>query len=211
MEELISHLSEINVIWIYAIVFAAAWIENVFPPSPSDMLIVAAGSIISLGQGSVLLTVLFATAGSTLGFMTMYILGRQFGHRVLAAGRIKFISSTHVERVQSWFGRYGYWVVIGNRFMSGTRAVISFCAGIAEMHFGITIILSALSALLWNSILVYLGYTLGDNWQTIGDYLSTYSRIVTIIITAAILLWALVAWLRWRRNRNGKRPKDDRA
>jgi membrane protein DedA with SNARE-associated domain len=203
VEEIVAFLSRIDVIWIYFAVLFFAWLENLFPPSPSDVVIVAAGSIVTMGEGSVLLTLLFATAGSTAGFVTMYYLGKAFGHRVLETGKIKFISPDLVGKVQRWFGRYGYWVVIANRFLSGTRAVISFCAGIAEMHFGITVVLSALSALLWNSILIYAGYALGDNWQIIGDYLATYSRVITAVITLGVLLWAVSAWLKWRKKRNG--------
>ncbi len=203
MESIVSYLTSIDIIWIYVAVFVIAWLENIFPPSPSDVVIVAAGSVVSLGEGSVLLLLVFATLGGTAGFVTMYWLGKQFGHKVIEAGKIKFISPQLVQKVHDWFGRYGFWVVIGNRFLSGTRAVISFCAGIAEMHFGITTVLSALSALLWNSILVYMGYALGDNWEAIGNYLSTYSRIVTILITAGVLIWATFTWIRWRRKKNG--------
>lgn len=203
MESIVSYLTSIDIIWIYVAVFVIAWLENIFPPSPSDVVIVAAGSVVSLGEGSVLLLLVFATLGGTAGFVTMYWLGKQFGHRVIEAGKIKFISPQLVQKVHDWFGRYGFWVVIGNRFLSGTRAVISFCAGIAEMHFGITTVLSALSALLWNSILVYMGYALGDNWEAIGNYLSTYSRIVTILVTAGVLIWAAYAWIRWRKKKNG--------
>ena len=203
MEAIVEYLASVDVAWIYAIVFSIALLENIFPPFPSDVVIVAAGSIISVGEGSVVLLLLAATSGSTGGFMIMYWLGNQFGDRVLEAGKIKFISHSLVQKVHDWFARYGYWVVIGNRFLSGTRAVISFCTGIAEMHFGITSVLSALSALLWNSILVYAGYTVGDNWQVIGDYISAYSRIVTIIIVSALALWALVAYVRFKRKKNG--------
>jgi len=203
VESIVSYLTSIDIIWIYVAVFVIAWLENIFPPSPSDVVIVAAGSVVSLGEGSVLLLLVFATLGGTAGFVTMYWLGKQFGHKVIEAGKIKFISPQLVQKVHDWFGRYGFWVVIGNRFLSGTRAVISFCAGIAEMHFGITTVLSALSALLWNSILVYMGYALGDNWEAIGNYLSTYSRIVTILVTAGVLIWAAYAWIRWRKKKSG--------
>jgi membrane protein DedA with SNARE-associated domain len=201
MEEIVAYLSDVNVMWIYITVLVAAWLENIFPPSPSDVVIVVAGSLVSLGEGSVVLTLLCATVGSTAGFITMYWVGRSFDHRVIESGKLKFISRDLVHKVQGWFARFGYWVVIANRFLSGTRAVISFGAGLSEMHFGITVLLSALSALLWNSILIYLGYALGGNWEVIGEYLSTYSTVVTIIISSGIIIWALVAWMKWRRNK----------
>ncbi|MBN1447186.1 MAG: DedA family protein [Bacteroidetes bacterium] len=207
LEDIIATLSTVDVFWIYAAVFGIAYIENLFPPFPSDIIVVFAGSLIALGKGSAIITVVLATGGSTLGFMSMYWLGNQFGDRILETGRIPFISRETVRRVQAWFARYGYWVVIGNRFLAGTRAVISFCTGIAEMNMTVTTLLSAGSALLWNSILVYLGYVVGDNWRVIGEYLATYSKIVTALITAAILFWLGFRWWQMQREKKRKRSQ----
>ncbi len=203
MEELIAWLSSVDALWLYVIVFAVAYLENIFPPFPSDVVVVFVGSLVAIGKGTLALTVIAATAGSTLGFVTMYWLGYQFGERVLEAGRIKFISHELMEKVPAWFGRYGYWVVIANRFLSGTRAVISFCTGIAEMNLMITTALSAASALLWNSILVASGYAVGDNWRMIGDYMDTYSRIITVVVLLALAIWGVRVWWKARARRNG--------
>jgi membrane protein DedA with SNARE-associated domain len=80
-------------------------------------------------------------------------------------------------------------VIVANRFLAGTRAVVSFFAGMSEMKFPITLALCAVSALAWNAILVGGGYVLGSNWQNIEVYLSTYSQIVTgIVILVALAL-----------------------
>ncbi|MCB2204214.1 DedA family protein [bacterium] len=200
MEEIVAELSRLDVIWIYAAVFGIAYIENIFPPFPSDIIVVFAGSLVAIGTGSAVITAILATAGSTLGFMSMYWIGDKFGDRWLETGRIPFISVESVHKVQEWFWRYGYWVVVGNRFLAGTRAVISFCTGVAEMDITKTTLLSAVSALAWNCILLYLGYVVGDNWRVIGDYLGTYSKIVTAVVVVAFLGWLLVKWLRARRN-----------
>jgi membrane protein DedA with SNARE-associated domain len=199
MEDIITTLSHLDPLWIYVAVFSISYIENIFPPFPSDVIVVFAGSLIAIDQGNAILTVTLATAGSTLGFMSMYWLGDQFGDRILEKGRIPFISVELVHKVQSWFKKYGYWVVIGNRFLAGTRAVISFCAGIAEMKLSVTTFLSAASALVWNSILIYIGYLVGDNWRDIGEYLATYSKIVSLLIAVIIIAWALVKWISARR------------
>ncbi|MBE0645216.1 MAG: DedA family protein [Bacteroidetes bacterium] len=194
LEQTIAYLSQVDILWIYVAIFLISYIENIFPPFPSDVIVVFAGSLVAIGTGSVLLTLLLATAGSTLGFMSMYWIGDQFGDRVLETGKIPFVSINLVHKVEAWFRRYGYWVVIGNRFLAGTRAVISFVAGIAEMNLLVTTLLSAASALVWNSILLYLGYVVGDNWRIIGVYLASYSKIVSAVIALAFLVWAARAW-----------------
>ncbi|MBM2846235.1 MAG: hypothetical protein HW407_1547 [Bacteroidetes bacterium] len=145
---------------------------------------------------------LTATAGSTFGFVAMYKIGDWFGDRVLEEGKIKFIPITAVKKVEAWFTRYGYWIIIANRFLSGTRAVVSFFAGMSELNLLKTTLLSFLSALVWNSILLSGGYYLGSNWQKIGIYLSTYSQIVTGVLIVVVLMF--VAKFLYQKNSNQK-------
>jgi membrane protein DedA with SNARE-associated domain len=198
MEGIVTFLSCIDVRYIYLVVFLFAFGENLFPPLPSDVAIVFCGSLIGLGHASVLLTIVLATAGGTMGFMTMYWVGNQVGHKVLETGRIKFISVELVRKVEVWFRHYGYFIVVANRFLAGTRAVISFCAGASEMNLVYTTSLSTISSLVWNGLLIYFGLILGNNWREIGLYLVTYSRIVTIMVIAVILVGTIVAVLRAR-------------
>lgn len=199
LEQTIAYLSQVDILWIYVAIFLISYIENIFPPFPSDVIVVFTGSLVAIGTGSVILTVVLATGGSTLGFVSMYWIGDQFGDRVIETGKIPFISRPLVHKVEAWFRHYGYWVVVGNRFLAGTRAVISFVTGLSELNLTVTTMLSAASALVWNSILVYLGYAVGDNWREIGGYLATYSKYVTIVISVILLAWILKSWFTTRR------------
>ena len=203
MEHIISYLQTVSPALVLFTVFAIAFIENIFPPSPSDVIIVFGGSLVGLGRVGFVETLLWATLGSTLGFMTMYKIGDWFGVKILEQGKIKFIPADSVKKVDDWFRRYGYWIIIANRFLAGTRAVVSFFAGMAELNLIRTTILCFLSALVWNAILVTGGYYLGNNWEKIGIYLSTYSQIVTAIVIVAVLI--LVARYLYRKNNGGKR------
>lgn len=200
LEQVIAYLSQVDIVWIYVAIFVISYVENIFPPFPSDVIVVFAGSLVAIGTGSVFLTLLFATVGSTLGFMSMYWVGDQFGDHVLETKKIPFVSIDLVHRVEAWFRHYGYWVIIGNRFLAGTRAVISFVAGVSEMNLMLSTLLSCVSALAWNSILVYLGYMVGDNWRIIGDYLTSYSKIVTGILVFVLLVWLAKSWFVKKRN-----------
>ena len=189
MEEIIRHLQTVDPWLVYLIVFSIAFIENVFPPSPSDMVVVFAGALVGMGRAGFLTTLACSTAGSTAGFMVMYGVGGWFGTKILERGRIKFLPIDAIRKVEGWFARYGYGIIVANRFLSGTRAVVSFFAGMSRLKLAPTTLLSAISALLWNIILVGAGYYLGHHWERIGFYLSTYSQIVTGIVVVALLVW----------------------
>jgi len=173
---------------VYAIVFGIAFAENIVPPLPSDVIVVFGGSLVVLGHVNFPAVLLVATAGSTVGFVAMYFIGDWFGDHILERGKISFIPVEAVKRVESWFGQYGYWIIVANRFLAGTRAVVSFFAGMSGLNLRTTILLSAVSSLLWNALLVGGGYALGHEWEKIGFYLMTYSRAVTGVLVVVVLI-----------------------
>lgn len=203
MQEFIDSITSLQPIWVYLAVAGICYIENILPPFPSDVIVVAAGSLIGFGRIDFTVALLMATAGSTLGFLTMYKIGDWFGDRILEVGKIRFIPVESVHKVEAWFRRYGYSVIVANRFLAGTRAVVSFFAGMSELSLIRTTILSFVSAMLWNAILLFSGKTLGDNWSHILIYLETYSKVVTSILVVAVLL--LVARYFYMKQRKARR------
>jgi membrane protein DedA with SNARE-associated domain len=199
VEEFIVHLKSLPPILVYLSVFAIAFIENLFPPFPSDVVVVFAGSLVGLGQADFLITLVTATSGSCLGFMAMYKVGHWFGHKILEQGKIAFIPLEAVRKVDAWFVRYGYGMIIANRFLAGTRAVVSFFAGMSGLSLLKTTSLSFLSALVWNGVLIGAGSALGSNWQTIGSHLATYSKIVTLIVSVVLLVIIVRFWFKSRK------------
>lgn len=189
MESFIHFLQSLDPLLVYVAVFSIAFIENVFPPFPSDVLVVFAGSLIGLGEVGFVETLSVATLGSVIGFMVTYKIGDWFGGHILEQGKIKFIPVEAVRKVEGWFKRYGYWIIIANRFLAGTRAVVSFFAGMSGLGLLWTSILSFFSALAWNAILVGAGWYFGQHWKKINFYLNVYGQVVTaIVVVIAIIL-----------------------
>jgi membrane protein DedA with SNARE-associated domain len=198
LESFLTHLQTLSPALIYGTVFAIAFIENIFPPFPSDVVVVFAGSLIGLGQVGFMEILFLATAGSTAGFLAMYKVGDWFGDTILEQGKIKFIPVESVRKVEAWFTRYGYWLIIANRFLAGTRAVVSFFAGMSELNLLRTTILSFASALAWNTALVSGGWYLGQHWEKIGYYIETYSKIVTGIVIVVVLFFVVRYYIKKR-------------
>lgn len=187
MESILTYLTSLDPWAVYAVVAAIAFIENVFPPFPSDVLVVAAGSLAAAGRVDPWALVLVTTAGSTLGFMSMYAIGRWIGVHVIESGKVKFLPPDQVKKVEGWFRRYGYGVVVANRFLAGTRAVVSFFAGMSKLPILTSVALSFVSALIWNMILVQAGLALGSNWERIIIYLDAYGKTVTSVVVIVTL------------------------
>jgi membrane protein DedA with SNARE-associated domain len=206
VEELIRRLSSLNPFWVYCTVSGVAFIENIFPPFPSDVLVVFAGSLAGLGTIDFTVALILTSLGSTAGFVLMYKIGDWFGLRILETGKLPFIPTDQVHKVERWFRKYGYFLIVANRFLAGTRAIVSFFAGMSELPLLSTSILSFVSALLWNFTLLYAGLKLGENWQVIAFYIATYSKIITLIIAViALLLIGRYLHRQSRQDKNGRK------
>jgi len=180
-ENILSSISDFNPLWIYISLLFFSYIENIFPPSPSDLVVVVGGSLVGAGAISFIPTLLITSFGSVAGFMTLYFLGSQLDRKVINSGKVKFISLEALQKAEVWFNKYGYRVIIINRFLPGTRSVISFFAGLSELKIKRTLLLAAISAIAWNLIIIYLGILFSDNISTVDKYLSMYSNIILII------------------------------
>ena len=92
--------------------------------------------------------------------------------------------------------KYGQWVVVGNRFLAGTRSVISLTAGLTHLNISKTVVSSLVSSALWNAILIGSGWFVKENWTIIGSYLSTYGKIILIGIAILIFVRVTAAYLK---------------
>lgn len=184
---------------IYGTILAIAYIENVIPPIPGDMIVVFGGYLVGLGRVDFIPVVLLATVGGALGFLTMYRIGGRIGERVLDRERMRWIPKESVHRVRRWLHRYGYGVVAANRFLSGARSVISLMVGVAEMPLAPVALWATVSAAIWTTLLTYLGYVVGDQWEVVGIYLRKYGAWMTgLLVAGFVAYWAVRIWRRWR-------------
>ena len=202
VEDILKHISELTPLWIYVALFFFSFIENVFPPSPSDLVVVIGGSLIAESSIQFIPTLIVTTVGSIIGFMTLFIIGGQLDKKVIRAGKIKFISIESIHKVESWFTKYGYYIILANRFLPGTRSVISFFAGLSKLDFKKTMILAAISALVWNSIIIYLGMIFGYNIKKVDKLISTYNNVAIIITVVVVLFFVIRFFIQRKKNKN---------
>lgn len=203
--DIVAWMEGLSPAWIYATVFAVAYIENVVPPIPGDMIVVFGGYLAGRGQVDLVTIILLATVSGSLGFMSMYAIGRTFGEAVLDPNRMRWIPKTAAWKVRTWLQRYGYGVVAANRFLSGARAVISLMVGVARMPAGPVALWATLSAALWIATIAYLGAVVGDNWAVVGEWLKRYGQGVTALLIMSALVYVSVQVWRRRQTSTGSR------
>ena len=203
VEQGINWLQTLSPVGVLALMFFIAYIENIVPPSPSDVLLIFAGTLIGIGTVGFFPSLLVSTLGSVTGFLTAYFIGRYFQQSVTTGRLSRWLPVNTMQTVEGLFQKYGYGVIIANRFLAGTRAIVSFFAGMSRMNLPVTTALCAVSALAWNAMLLYLGKIFAGNWRAAAGYLETYSKAATVIVIA------LLAFFLWRYYRNRKPTTDN--
>lgn len=178
-------------------------VENLFPPIPSEIVLPFAGFMTAQGALTLPGAVLAATAGSVLGAIALYWVGRWFGRERIYAiveryGRILTVSTADVQKTEDWFARYGPLTVFFCRMVPVMRSLISIPAGLVRMRMPMFIFYTTVGSLIWNLVLISLGAALGAAWPLVSQWVSIYQDAV-IVILAALLLVGLFLLIRRKR------------
>ncbi len=177
--------------------------ENLFPPIPSEAILPLAGFLVGRGELGGVQAVAAANAGSVLGALILYALGRWGGRAVvLRYGRVLRVTENDLDRAEGWFDKYGDAVVFFARMVPLARSVVSIPAGMLEMPVLRFTFLTTLGSALWNTLLVGAGWFLGANWERVSAIVGSISNAVLIVAVVAIVVLAIY-WL--RRPRRGLR------
>ncbi|MDR9419307.1 DedA family protein [Gracilimonas sp.] len=191
IQNIVDWISYAPPIGIYLIFLAVAYFENLIPPMPGDVLVAFGGYLAAEGVIKLFPIWSLTIGASVVGFMTMYWLGLRWGTQIEENREshfiLRFIPYKYFKRGKLWMKRWGQGVVIANRFLAGTRSVISLTAGMSGLPIVPTVLSSLLSSILWNSLLIGMGWIIRDNWPIIGDYLSNYGKIILALIILFIV------------------------
>jgi len=175
-----------NCLLLYIFLFGSAVLENLFPPIPGDTITVFGAFLVGIGKLDFFLVYAATTLGSSVGFILLFYAGAFLEMEFFLNTRFKIFSSHKILAAEKWFSRYGYYVVVLNRFLPGVRSVISIAAGISGLNAFKVFILSLISAMGWNFLWIYSGYTIGNNWEMVQQKISVIIR--NYNIAACILL-----------------------
>ena len=170
------------------------FIENVFPPIPSELIMGAGGIAVARGSMEFWPLLVAGTFGSTLGNYLWFLVGDRLGYRRLEPfvrryGRWLTMRWSDVENATGYFHRHGQWVVFAMRLSPFLRTMISLPAGLAHMRHWKFLAFTFAGAAVWNTLLIYGG-------KFLADYTAAMHQYVGPVIGAAVLL-AVLVWL-WR-------------
>lgn len=172
------------------------FLENLFPPIPSELIMPLAGFTIAQGRMEFAPAIFAGVMGTVIGALPWYYAGKILGEQRLKSladryGKWLTISSKDITRATGWFDRHGSMAVFLCRLVPGVRTLISLPAGISQMHLLPFLLYSTIGTTLWVGLLTYAGYVLGDNYDLVDEYLGPVSKVVLAIIVAAFAIWVV--------------------
>ena len=184
----------------YVGIFILMTLENVFPPIPSEVIMGFGGMAVARGDMNMTPLLIVATAGTTLGNVFWYAVGRWIGIARLKPfverhGRWLTLTWEDVERLDRFFQRHGGWVVFVFRFFPTFRTMISLPAGMAKMGLPRFLFATFTGSAIWNAVLAYAGLLLGSRFQALQDYVGPVA-IGTSVVVVAIWAYRVATWKR---------------
>jgi membrane protein DedA with SNARE-associated domain len=188
---------------VYFFLGLSAFVENLFPPAPGDTITAFGAFLVGTQRLSFFGVYLSTTLGSLAGFMLLFGAGRYLGKRFFLEKDYRFFKAKDIVRAEDWFRKYGYKIVLANRFLPGLRSVISLAGGITNLKTLKVACMALVSAAIWNLIWIWAGYMLGNNWDTVrgrmADMMAHYNLVVFLALGVVIVFLIIKALTRRRR------------
>ncbi len=175
--------------WVYLVIFAACFTENLFSPFPGDTFIIVSGGLVALGRLDMTISLLVIISGGMGSVMFMYYLGRRFGRDFFIRKNYRYFSASDIERMDLRFRRWGAWILIFSRFFVGMRAVLAVVAGISRYPAEKMFVFSTVSYLIFCGLLYFAAFKLVENLETIEYYIRTYNTIVLSLLILIVIVW----------------------
>lgn len=181
----------------YPGIFLLMLLEGMLLPIPSEVVMAFGGYLAFsnglppvLGIPAYIIVLIAGSVGNLVGAFIAYLIGDYGGIPLIKRyGRYVFLNENTVESVQKWFEKYGAVSVFLTRLVPVFRTFISIPAGVAKMNRKLFLTYTFAGALIWDSFLVYLGWTLRQNWQEIMNDFSKYTDAALVAILFLFLYW----------------------
>lgn len=176
----------------YLGIFLLITIENVFPPIPSEVILLFGGFLTVNTALEVPGVILVSTFGSVAGAIILYSVAypldeQRLGRIIDRWGHLLRLNQKDIQKAFDWFEKYGIATVFFCRLVPILRSLVSIPAGMSHMHFGKFLLFTVAGTAIWNTILVNIGAAVGASWESIVGYFDVYSDIVLLILVVVFV------------------------
>ena len=191
-------------------VFFLIALENVFPPIPSEVILLFGGFMTTYTKLNIIGVIIAATLGSLLGALVLYYIGKILNKERLKKivsgkiGKILRLKEEDIEKADSWFDTKGQKTVFFCRFIPIVRSLISIPDKMSEMKMRKFLIYTILGSLIWNSVLTIGGSIASKNKESLLGIFDKYSHLVLILLVIIFIVF-IVVFYKKKTHRQGEK------
>ncbi len=183
----------------YASVILLMAIQSACVPIPSEVIMPLAGYALAHTQLQLVLLATVASLASNLGSIPAYWVGAKGGRPMVERyGSFLLLSRHDLDRVDSFFVRFGSLAVLLGRMLPIIRTFIAFPAGVARMNQWKFHIYTFLGSWPWCYALAYIGMRLGASWNTDPRFKEIFHRFHLGVEAALAVLIVLYVTSHWK-------------
>ena len=193
-ENLINFATNLIATLGYPGIFTLMATESLMVPFPPEVTLVFSGFLASTGKLNVFLVIICAVLGALLGSSISYWIGYHFKKTILQKlldknGHFLFITHNEYVKTQTMLKKHGPWMITVARFVPGLRSIVSLPMGILHVPYVKFLQYTFLGSLGSSSLLVALGYALGDRWQQVRNLVHKLDIAILAIGILTILVY----------------------
>ena len=161
---------------------------------PGESIVVISGLLASKGVMDLKTVFLISALGAILGDQTGYVIGREFGQKLIVKyGSRLFLKKAYISETERFFENHGGKTVFLGRFAAWLRAMSPFVAGTSKMSYLKFLFFNAAGGLVWAAGYSTVGYLAGDSWEKIRHYLGEAGLLILITAAALYFTWRLLS------------------
>ncbi len=172
----------------YIVLLIALMLEIIAFPLPGEALMTYCGYVIYQGKMSLIMSILIATFGVSIGITLSYFIGKILGVTFFEKhGHYIHINKGRLDKVSLWFQKYGNKLLIIAYFIPGIRHVTGYFSGITKISYKKFSVNAYIGAFIWTTTFISLGSILGVNWSKYHPLLKKYLLMGSLIIGAVVI------------------------
>lgn len=174
----------------YIGIFILMFLESALIPIPSEVTMPFAGFLAQSGKLSFWPIVITGTIANLAGSLLAYYIGYLLEETVLIGlikkyGKFLLVTVEDYNKARKWFEKYGDKIIFISRILPAVRTVISLPAGVFKMNLKKFIIYTTIGCFIWSIFLTYIGFVLGENWNSLEVYFRQFQILIAVLVIGA--------------------------
>jgi membrane protein DedA with SNARE-associated domain len=199
MQGLLDWVSALPLAALYAVMFVAAAVENIFPPIPADTIVAFGSFLAARGQGTIIGAFLSVWLGNLAGASIMYGAGRRYGAAQVEKRLLKGQGAAAEGRLRALYERYGIGALFLSRFVPGVRAIVPPFAGALKVPFLLALAVMGVASGIWYGVVAWLAFRVGADWNALQGSLKEYGTVAAMIAIAIVVIGAVIWFFKRRK------------